>query len=681
MTKSDEAEQPNLLEAIQGPTIEIDRPIRKGDKSTVRVMIGPKVVHADRLHIADAVKRAAFAKAVVERLAERNVEMTRADVEQLILQADFELTQQANPPAMPAETALEQSGLQVLAEDEAMRALVYCPATRKTTWLPRVSTLKPADLVQLTGGDPCGPNGRSVGAPSFEQIQSAIAAAAGQAPRYDNLQRCGQGIWEPVDDGQAILVVDGHEAFHYVAEQVSHVDSPLLGQRLIDRSESSAWHGSLSGDVLAATDAGARECFEQLLVEVKKWRWDRPENAECIAALIVATSVQRLWSWRPIVGVTGPTGAGKTLLREHVLSPVFGGGSVITDRASEAGVRQEIAHSARPLVLDEFDKFSHRQQVLELLRTSGRGGKTLRGTQQQQSVSFEIRHLAWLLGIELGDVWEQDANRQLVFELHRFNENVSLPSQKKMEDLGKKLSTAALRAAPQMTALAERIQSLRVDGVCSRVVESMAVAASTFSVMTLGLGATDDEATAVLRSMLLGRETVEQPEEQALLTAILTALLPYRSPEASAVCQRTVAELLTISDGNLVLESYGIKLCEHENLLKGRRLFIVPGEVSHKLLSKTRYRDTKLDSILMRIPGAEKKQLRIAGLKPYGVVVPLPCDSDHSDVETSSPIDKPAERRPPERASMKRGCTAQPGRRQSEITHRDRLGHRTTPCG
>ena len=43
-----------------------------------------------------------------------------------------------------------------------------------------------------------------------------------------------------------------------------------------------------------------------------------------------------------------------------------------------------------PIIVDEFDKYKQRQQVLELFRTSSRGGQILRGTQDQHGQSFGL---------------------------------------------------------------------------------------------------------------------------------------------------------------------------------------------------------------------------------------------------------------------------------------------------
>src|SRR6185312_3071433 len=81
----------------------------------------------------------------------------------------------------------------------------------------------------------------------------------------------------------------------------------------------------------------------------------------------------------------------------------------------------------------------------------------------------------------------------------------------------------------------------------------------------------------------------------------------------------TVAQILESQSHKLDfgarLEAAGIKVTgEHD-------LFVVPRLVSQHLLRGTAWEGQKIDQILLRLPGAERKQLRIGGRNARGLLV------------------------------------------------------------
>lgn len=200
-----------------------------------------------------------------------------------------------------------------------------------------------------------------------------------------------------------------------------------------------------------------------------------------------------------------------------------------------------------------------------------------------------------------------------------------------MQQLGKRLTAAALRAAPTMTRLMGSVRSVHIDGVCTRVVESMAVAASTRAVLQLGLEATAEQAGELLRQMLVGHVSDNEPEEQLLLNAILAATVRVSGTEEFDGTNVTIGQLLDRPYYSDRAEPFGIKRLDDKFVPPNRRLFIVHGEVVKKLLRGTRYENSRIDSILLRLPGAERKQLWIAGHRASGVVIPFPLESHEQE--------------------------------------------------
>ena len=59
-----------------------------------------------------------------------------------------------------------------------------------------------------------------------------------------------------------------------------------------------------------------------------------------------------------------------------------------------------------------------------------------------------------------------------------------------------------------------------------------------------------------------------------------------------------------------------------ENAHERQYLFLSHGSVSRYLLKATKWEGQRIDQMLVRLPGARKKQVRVGGHKPWGVAIP-----------------------------------------------------------
>ena len=178
---------------------------------------------------------------------------------------------------------------------------------------------------------------------------------------------------------------------------------PRLGNKIIDFHADAGWGTDLEQQVQAMTAEVAAGALRRLQGILGNWNWAHAADAEVVAALIPATLIQACWTWRPLVSIIGASDSGKSTLLWQVIVPVLGEWTIAADRSTEAGLRQRIGCNAAPVVIDEFDLYSQRQKVLELFRTSSRGGEILRGTADQTGISYGVRHIAWFAAIESGD--------------------------------------------------------------------------------------------------------------------------------------------------------------------------------------------------------------------------------------------------------------------------------------
>ena len=167
----------------------------------------------------------------------------------------------------------------------------------------------------------------------------------------------------------------------------------------------------------------------------------------------MATWLQTIWAWRPLIYVIGESNCGKTSLFETLGGKngrlgMFGNLAFSGAKSSEAGIRQGIGNTARTILLDEFEKSKDRDKILETLRASSRGDTVTKGTAGHKSRSFTMQHMSWLAAIESGLNRQPDINRFIKLSLEsataaEFGKLVA-PSVAESIDLGQKLLAIAL---------------------------------------------------------------------------------------------------------------------------------------------------------------------------------------------------------------------------------------------
>ena len=650
-------------------TIRIDpMPGRGRRRVRVAVIHGDTAVHLDTFEIDNAGKRAAFIKAVENRAECLGITVNCDSIERALLQDAMQdhPTGTANVPEQADSGAVLQTfGIDVLGELDDQSIVCWVPETGKRWRVKSPANWKIEEMFQAMGRRALDGLWREQGRPPEgryrpEALREAVAIAAATSPRLTASRFVGQGVWKHED---RLLIVNGGEASLYNGSTFTAHRHPRLGNKIIDFHADAGWGADLEQQVQAMTPERAAGALQRLQGVLGHWNWTHTADADVVAALVPATFIQACWTWRPLVSIIGASDSGKSTLLGQVIVPVLGEWTIAADRSTEAGLRQRIGCNAAPVVIDEFDLYKQRQQVLELFRTSSRGGEILRGTADQTGISYGVRHIAWFAAIESGDIWGQDRNRFIRLELlpPQNRGDLELPGSRELGELGRLLTAAAIWAAPRAVELAEAIRNTIVRGVHGRLVESFAVPAAMHAVLTHGRDVSREVAVETLRRMIGGRATLigqGERDEVQLLRDILNRIV--RVPETATgessgtiYVDRTVGEILSAGLGRGVRGPLGQQNATASNIVAVRgvrivqrkdrtqRLFVSDEVVRQQLLQDTRWANSCLDQILSRLAGAEREQQRLTGeVRNWGVSCPWPgCleemggqDSDQDNV-------------------------------------------------
>lgn len=363
----------------------------------------------------------------------------------------------------------------------------------------------------------------------FPEVRNILLVMAG-AKLITEGNVLGDGIWRTetkASDGTtepALVLVNGNAYDLYLPAQQTLLSLPIprVGQYYLE-SSGRAWYDrdTLASNLALATDTNWRIAQVKELIELlERWKWKLTCHLMLIAGLILATFSQTIWKWRPQVSISGRSGGGKTSFFKF-LNWIFGDLCTIYGDATEAGLRQKHTNNATVTLLDEFDqkrdekKQRNRQAIMELIRNSGGGVESLRGSAGHKYQDFRLRHIFWLGGIATQVNDEADVNRFLQFELVKpaRGEGGKLPyDELAIRALGQRLLACVVACAEQSREMAAKAATIQVANMDIRVGENYAAGMAMLAAVR-GLG--DDAMFAGISQIVeqMPSEALEQEDD------------------------------------------------------------------------------------------------------------------------------------------------------------------------
>lgn len=474
---------------------------------------------------------------------------------------------------------------------------------------------------------------------SLLQVKKAIAIISGFSTLRDCSKR-GPGIWRGKslqgNETREIIIVNGGEVMKLNSRrEVRRLKSPRSGGLLLDIGRGERWCSyedlMLNLDKAKTDRQWVIDTVNQITEVFSRWSWrNQAVDPMVMTGMVLATWIQTLWKWRPMVAVIGSSGAGKTTLLQAIGGAdssrgLFGALAMLSSQSSEAGIRQAIKHDATILMLDEFEDSKERAKILNLLRTASRGAKMLKGSTSQSGESFGLQQIAWVAAIEVGLKKEPDRNRFIMLELvppppEKANK-LQVPDEHWLADHGQKLLAIALAHAHIAVPLAVELKSTVVEGIDRRVIESYAVPAS---ILATCIGGGKEAAVTLLKNMLTGVEKVEQGRSDAddLMFDIFASRVDCGHGLRMSVSQ-ILSDVSLYATHRAQLEQHGIAVCNDVESGMPSKIFFAHKFVTRHLLRGTEWESQSIDQMLKRIPGAKGGRMRLSGSHPGGVFVPL----------------------------------------------------------
>lgn len=549
------------------------------------------------------------------------------------------------------ELILSRLGLEVIREDANGSVRVFSTKLRKSTTFDRVAKISKVELIQAAGvaASRCiamEPDNQNTFA--MDDVREAIALI-GSSRRGRDDER-GVGLWRGIaDDGShanAIILSNDNEAARWNGDRIMRrVSHPRVEGLVLDFGDGEhRWYEHETLERYVNKASASAEWREDAIMEAvelfQKWNWRGQHAPELVTGLVMATWLQTIWAWRPLVMVIGESNCGKSTLFETLAGKqgsmgLFGGLAMAGAKSSEAGIRQGVGNSGRIILLDEFEKSKERDRILETLRASSRGDTVMKGTAGHKGVSFKLQHIPWLAAIESGLSRQPDVNRFVQLELLKAEKGKSgqllAPEGHEAVALGQKLLAASLVVGLQSRELAIRMKSLPVEGADSRLIETYAVPAA---VLGLALGY-EEEACGELLTKILSDVVAQgadpvQPDHEMLFEQLMESTVRCDHGKQMAVSKlyESWREGGTEYHGNLgALELHGLafKWQGSEALLVVRKDLVLKN-----LLPNSEWRGSRIDQVLLRLGGADRRTVRLNGKPSRCVAIPIPSGYDES---------------------------------------------------
>lgn len=137
----------------------------------------------------------------------------------------------------------------------------------------------------------------------------------------------------------------------------------------------------------------------KLVSVCERLRWSRPISGKLLAGWVFLAPICGALDWRPHVWITGGAGSGKSTVLKHIIGRCLDGIVLMVEGAtSEAGIRQKLAHDARPVLFEEFESDRKKSadrvdDVMEMVTraSSESGAQLFKGSGDGNSTGYKTR--------------------------------------------------------------------------------------------------------------------------------------------------------------------------------------------------------------------------------------------------------------------------------------------------
>lgn len=466
----------------------------------------------------------------------------------------------------------------------------------------------------------------------FGSVKKRLIVQAGKRQLWDP-EYLGQGLHGL---GERLLLVVGGRAWVWNNKRLEEWKHPVIENRLIDWRQGYNWVEipGVLGLIKQMDMHIANKILEELLGIFVQWQFSGKLDVWLLTGWYLAQWVQSIWAWRPHLWMTGTSGSGKSIMRE--LMTILGGRLALPcegQTLTEPGLRQGIGCDSVLVAIDEIEKSEHRDKIIYFIRSAGRGGITRKGSSSQRAVVAQLKHMVFLGSVERGLYRAAENSRYLTVETKKSDDcHPKFPNTSDASKIRTKIVAYVIWASFRAKDLVSHVGKIGESD--PRFVESLAVALSMIAVSftkpeqrltqlltdylkewseRFEAGTLEDEAKLAEDIMMAQVRLPEEIEGDLRTNGYETTKTVYVTRTVSQLIQ---AKSDMADEPKKLLEAHGVKVWGEFGL------FLHPDTVVRRLLRQTQWHGLNIRDMLLRITGAQPKQLRLGGSALRGVLIP-----------------------------------------------------------
>lgn len=413
---------------------------------------------------------------------------------------------------------------------------------------------------------------------------------------------------------------------------------------------------------LAADEEMSSEDGRKIFDIMKGYSWGRPASAILLAGWAALAPVSGALQWRPHVWLTGGAGAGKTTILKFLDWLTLGFAVFAQGNSTEAGIRQRLKSDALPVIYDESEQNTDREQmrvqaIISLIRQASTesAARTLKGTQGGEATDFVIRSMFCLSSIQVGMKHQADMERITVLALNPkragdqakaaelWAQNLAATNKLQTDiDLPARLLRRSINLLPVTIANIETFGHAAAEKFGSQRDGDQygTLLAGAWSLISTKVATIEEARNMIARydwsDYLEGSET---EESEKALNALTGRLVRVANQDVSlyelisrAAMRDTDMKNVSVKEAEAVLKRHGLMVkfeggnsIDHASLLVANK-----HEELDRLMAGTAYA-ADLKGQLLRVPGAQRhKEERFLAVRIRCVQIPLAAMLDGS---------------------------------------------------
>ena len=565
------------------------------------------------------------------------------DEQELVIAAKVAAAEVVRDELAYERKILADIGLVYCCETDSEGVEVFSSAYRKFSLIRDPGKLTYSRLLQIAGP----PAAAKVAENSSDEgklynmssVRNAISLIAGAGKRGS--EKLGQGIWRL---GEKIVMVNGGHLAIYDGHKLTQEMSAVHGDHVFELGSPDEWFDfeQVNAWITQPNRDWVFESILELCRIIEQWKFKIPDPkedpsicAEILASLVVASWIQSFWQFRPMTFLLGESNCGKSTFIQLLIGDesdpldkgLMGNLAIHSADQSEAGIRQGVERSSRPVIVDELEKSKHRKDILRLFRSASRGSQSIRGSASQTgAITTKVAFMAWAASTESGISDQADRNRWIMIDMIKPTNGkmgkLRLPDIATLDTLRNKLIAAAVVIGNEARGMVETLMARRPDNIDHRICQIFSVPAAVFACMA---GLPQDAAVDSFARMLrvFDSDGLERDQDSAL-DVILTSKIRTSGTERSLLSLIQQTQDLNRSgsiENEELLASNGIRVIDTD--VNNKFIFLNPKVVSRELLRNSPLDGVKIDELLLRIPGAARDKQRINGKSMRGLRIPM----------------------------------------------------------